>query len=50
MNLHVPLRDPYRPIYDAYCHLLIELTYRDGLQALEEAVNRELQLLATEAK
>lgn len=50
LNVYVPLHDPYRQLFCDYTDMHIELTYRDHEQALIDAVNRELQLIAAESE
>ena len=41
LNIYVPLKDPYRPLYDEWIWLSMEYTIANAEASLIDSVNRE---------
>ena len=50
LNIYVPLKDPYRPLYDEWIWLSMEYTIANAEAALIDSVNREAAEAALQDK
>ena len=48
LNIYVPLKDPYRPLYDEWIWLSMEYTIANAEASLIDSVNREAAEAAME--